>query len=212
LQFGEKWSFDMLKKTFTFLFFWETAVLLMPMGTGPKLSLPIAHSPDELITQVTKDPAHDYHVKWSPDGKMLAFASLRSGEPKIWLVPVEEGEATLLETGLSGDHHISLAPDGKRIAFDARWEGVPNIFTIPLEGGQPKRLSGNGKPDFQPYWSPDGTRIGFMSNRRGKRDVWITAVSGGVPFCFKAESESPTERRLPSLRIVPGIRIFGSRK
>jgi Tol biopolymer transport system component len=39
--------------------------------------------PDQNLRQITTDPAPDYHVKWSPDGKMLAFASWRSGEPKI---------------------------------------------------------------------------------------------------------------------------------
>ena len=45
--------------------------------------------PDQNLRQITTDPAPDYHVRWSPDGKMLAFASWRSGEPKIWLIPKE---------------------------------------------------------------------------------------------------------------------------
>jgi TolB protein len=166
----------MLKKSFTLLFFLGLAVLLMPAGTGAKSSSPAAHSPDSIIKQITRDPAHDYHVKWSPDGKRLAFASLRSGEPKIWLIPADGGDTTLLETGLSRDHHISWAPDGKRIAFDARWEGLPTIFTISLDGGEPIRLSSEGKPDFQPYWSPDGSRIAFASFRNGNPDIWVKDV------------------------------------
>jgi hypothetical protein len=95
-------SFKMAKKASTLFFFWGTVVLSMLAGTGIKLSSPAAHAPNQLIKQITKNPAHDYHVKWSPDGKMLAFASLRSGEPKIWLIPADGGDATLLETGLFG--------------------------------------------------------------------------------------------------------------
>ncbi len=136
-------------------------------------------TPGQNLRQITADPAPDYHVKWSPDGKMLAFTSQRSGEPKIWLVPAEGGDATTLETGLSGDHHISWAPDGKRITFDARWEGRPNIFMISIDGGQPKRLSPDGTVDFQPYWSPDGSRIAFASTRSGNVDIWIMPAEGG---------------------------------
>ncbi|HUU38466.1 MAG TPA: hypothetical protein VMW46_09745 [Candidatus Desulfaltia sp.] len=75
----------MLKKAFTLLFFWGTAVFLMPAGTGAKLSPPAAHPPGRIIKQITKDPAHDYHVKWSPDGKKIAFASNRSGDQDIWV-------------------------------------------------------------------------------------------------------------------------------
>ncbi|MBN1212465.1 MAG: PD40 domain-containing protein [candidate division Zixibacteria bacterium] len=60
----------------------------------------------DTLIRITKHPANDYHVKWSPDGKTLAFTSDRSGEPKIWLCPAFGGEAVLLETTKSGDHHI----------------------------------------------------------------------------------------------------------
>jgi TolB protein len=140
-----------LKKTAALFLSSGMAVLLMTAGTGASLSSPAADLPDQIAKQITKDPAHDYHVKWSPDGKRLAFASLRSGEPKIWLIPAEGGDAAPLETGLSGDHQISWAPDAKRIIFDARWEGVPTIFTISVGGGQPKRINSDRKPDFQPY-------------------------------------------------------------
>ena len=138
--------------------------------------------PDQNIRQVTTDPAPDYHVKWSPDGKTLAFTSQRSGEPKIWMVPAAGGDPVMLETGLSGDHHISWAPDSRRIVFDARYQGRPNIFTISLDGGKPKRLSEAGAVDFHPYWSPDGSLIAFASLRSGNTDIWIMPAQGGRPI------------------------------
>jgi Tol biopolymer transport system component len=169
----------MLKELCKSLFLSHKAVLWISLGTATLISSASALPTDQLIRQITKNPANDYHVKWSPDGKMLAFASLRSGEPKIWLIPADGGEAALLETGLSGDHHISWAPDGKRITFDARWDGRPNIFTISLADGRTKRLSPDGTVDFQPYWSPDGSRIAFASLRSGNADIWLMPADGG---------------------------------
>ena len=177
----------------------------------------VAISPDQLTRQITKNPANDYHVKWSPDGKMLAFASLRSGEPKIWLIPAEGGEAALLETGLSGDHHISWAPDGKRLTFDARWNGRPNIFTISLADGKTQRLSPDGTIDFQPSWSPDGSRIAFASLRAGNADIWLMPSEGGQAIQLTHDAASTiirsglrTAQRSPSRRIGAGIGNSGS--
>ena len=136
-------------------------------------------SPGGELRRITDDPAADYHVKWSPDGKTLAFVSTRSGEPKIWLVPSQGGQAVMLETGLSGDHHISWSPDGQQIVFDALWEGRPNIFSISVQGGAPKRLSSDRTVDFQPNWSPDGSSIAFASYRTGNAEIWVMPKDGG---------------------------------
>jgi len=130
----------------------NTKLLLLLFLLGPAICLALSS-----LKQITTDKAHDYHIKWSPDGKTLAFTSQRDGEPGIWLISAEGGKAVKLETWLSGDHHISWSPDGSHITFDAGPEGPPNIYTIPSKGGNPKRLSSNQMPDFHPCWSPDGT-------------------------------------------------------
>jgi Tol biopolymer transport system component len=39
--------------------------------------------------QITKDSADEYHVKWSTDGKKIAFASQREGKNNdIWVKDV----------------------------------------------------------------------------------------------------------------------------
>jgi dipeptidyl aminopeptidase/acylaminoacyl peptidase len=150
----------------------------------------VSQGAGEAGRQITKDPANDYHVKWSADGRTLAFASQRSGESKIWLIPADGGEAALLETGLSGDHHISWAPDGQLITFDARWKERPSIFTISLADGETKRLSPEGAVDFQPAWSPDGSRIAFASLRSGEADIWLMPAGGGPATPLTADDAS----------------------
>jgi WD40 repeat protein len=50
---------------------------------------PLICQASQNLKQITTDKAHDYHVKWSPDGKTLAFTSQRDGEPEIWLVQAQ---------------------------------------------------------------------------------------------------------------------------
>ncbi len=63
--------------------------------------------------------AKDFHPRWSPDGKTIAFLSTRTGAPQIWTIPAAGGEArqvTDLPTGVGG---FAWSPDGKRFAFSS---------------------------------------------------------------------------------------------
>ena len=134
-------------------FFSATAAISTLPAQQPPVRGTREFSSDDAVTQITKQPTDGYCVRWSPDGSMLAFASQRSGEAKIWLVPAQGGNPVMLETGLPGDHHVSWSPDSKRIAFDARLGNAPpSIFTIGVDGGKPTRLSKDGAADFHPSW------------------------------------------------------------
>src|SRR3954454_19437966 len=43
--------------------------------------------------KLTSSPKHDRHPRWSPDGKWIAFESLREGTSQIYLLPIDGGEA-----------------------------------------------------------------------------------------------------------------------
>lgn len=67
--------------------------------------------------KLTSSPKHDRHPRWSPDGKWIAFESLRDGTSQIWLLPVDGGEAKKLTTLFTGASQPMWAPDGKSLAF-----------------------------------------------------------------------------------------------
>jgi dipeptidyl aminopeptidase/acylaminoacyl peptidase len=55
--------------------------------------------------RLTSAPGTDNNPRWSPDGKVLAFVSTRSGAPQIWTIAPEGGEprqVTTLSTGAAG--------------------------------------------------------------------------------------------------------------
>ena len=55
--------------------------------------------------------------KFSPDGKMLAFLSTRSGENQIWIINTNGGEARKLTSEKKDVKEIKWSPDGKIISF-----------------------------------------------------------------------------------------------
>lgn len=83
--------------------------------------------------QLTRGEASSSQPAWSPDGRRLAFVREAQGEPQIWVLPLDGGEAwqlTRLETG-AGDPRWS--PDGGRILF--RSEVAITEGRLPPEGG-----------------------------------------------------------------------------
>jgi len=67
--------------------------------------------------RLTSGEGADYHPRWSPDGRTIAFVSTRGGSAQIWTIPVDGGEAVQLTDISTGAHDPMWSPDGKRIAF-----------------------------------------------------------------------------------------------
>jgi dipeptidyl aminopeptidase/acylaminoacyl peptidase len=71
-------------------------------------------------TKLTNDKAADFHPRFSPDGKKLAFISGRSGKAQIWILPLDGGEAMQLTNLWTGASSVEWSPDGKYLAFVSR--------------------------------------------------------------------------------------------
>ena len=67
--------------------------------------------------RLTSSDAADYHPRWSPDGRTIAFVSTRGGSPQVWTIPVDGGEAARLTNISTGAFDPIWSPDGKKVAF-----------------------------------------------------------------------------------------------
>lgn len=77
------------------------------------------------VRQFTLSTKSEFHPRWSPDGKLLAFLSNRDEFNQIYLMRAEAGEAWPLTKGKRGVESFEWSPDGKQIAFlapDAKTE------------------------------------------------------------------------------------------
>ena len=68
-------------------------------------------------SQQLTQSGHDSSPIWSPDGRMLAFLSARSGESQVYFLSLEGGEARALTHISTGVDIVKWSPDGKTIAF-----------------------------------------------------------------------------------------------
>ncbi len=66
---------------------------------------------------LTSDTFLDSQPRWSPDGRVIAFVSNRSGTRQVWLLPMEGGEPRRLTDHPLGAGEPCWSPTGDRIAF-----------------------------------------------------------------------------------------------
>ena len=133
-----------------------------------------------LPAQAIASTKPEYHCQLSPDGSRIAFISIRTGGPEIWVADADGANAFQLTSMDALDTNCPYwSPNGQLIAFSSTKEGEFDLYTIPAAGGKPRRLTSHAAIDLCPSFSQDGKWIYFASMRSGDYRVWKMPVDGG---------------------------------
>jgi dipeptidyl aminopeptidase/acylaminoacyl peptidase len=149
------------------------------------------------MKQVSSGDYDDNEPAWSPDGKLLAFASNRSKpDPdatyamNIWVVKADNTDKgttpTQVTTGLAGDRQPSWSPDGKWIAFSTQLDpklfeyGTKHIAIVAGAGGPAKVLtSALDRNSDAPRFAPDSQSILFLVDEDGTQNLAAISMADG---------------------------------
>jgi Tol biopolymer transport system component/DNA-binding winged helix-turn-helix (wHTH) protein len=154
----------------------------------------LAH-PESPPVELVPSSRAQWDAQYSPDGKRIAFASIRSGRQGVWISSDDGSNLVQVSNPNYASGSPQWSPDGSRIAFNSlpydRWE----IYIADVAELKPRKLITNISGVIQPYWSRDGKWIYFRSEEAGRTGVYRCPASGGdaVALSNDIDGISPQE-------------------
>jgi serine/threonine protein kinase/Tol biopolymer transport system component len=122
----------------------------------------------------------DYRPHWSPDGKMIAYDSSKSGAQQVHVKNgIVQGTETVVTAGPENKELYGWTPDGREVMFgrqnkDTGWD----LYAAAVAGDHKVRplveaqFNQNGA-----RLSPDGKWLAYVSDESGQPQVFVQAMS-----------------------------------
>jgi dipeptidyl aminopeptidase/acylaminoacyl peptidase len=161
--------------------------------------------------QLTKGRFEELSPAVSPDGKLVAYVSVRRPDPDrnldridLFTVPIRGGKSRLVPTPEGPVGQPSFSPDGKLIAYlghtqpDVPFGVVPMHTWLVGTSGRPAARNitpkfdrqpeddtisdtGEGFGSMVPHWSPNGRTLTILCSDTGATLPFVMPRRGGIP-------------------------------
>ncbi|MBV9105270.1 MAG: PD40 domain-containing protein [Verrucomicrobia bacterium] len=134
-----------------------------------------------LAMPLTAGPAHDSSPVWSPDGKLIAFASDRYGHYDVFLTSSQGGMARRLTTYSTDAVPTSFTADGQYVLFNGYRMGsaqsslfpvkfFPQLYKVSIQGGRAAEMLLT-TPALHAQYDREQNRI-LYEDLKGYEDPW----------------------------------------
>jgi serine/threonine protein kinase len=110
------------------------------------------------------------YPRWSPDGKLIAYAARNS----IHVISAHGGSSNKLA---DGSIQPSWSPDSQRLVFKGCEGPACGLYLINIDGSGKTRLTTTAD-DTVPAWSPDGSKVAFACKTADTWDICTVNIDG----------------------------------
>jgi len=131
--------------------------------------------------RLTTSVAADSDGVWSPDGRQLAFRSMKRGRPEILvtpaaITPVANGSDSATAVNVAGEAPTDWY--GSDILIQQRGKGGFDLVRVHTRTGDTTPVANGPFNETDGRWSPDGRWIAYVSDEPGRPDVYVHGDRG----------------------------------
>lgn len=158
-----------------------------------------------VISAVTDGTGEDWGPEMSADGS-VAFVSMRSGLPELWVTDPEGQPNRITDLGASYITRSAWSNDASAIAFTAVRGRRAELYVVDRDGGQLRALTDDGVDKIDPVFSPAGDSVFYIEH---SADGW-RLMQAGLREGAEPQAVAGGEG-WRALRAAPDDRLFGVR-
>ncbi len=123
--------------------------------------------------RLTEGRSWNLFPRYSPDGRLIAFSSDRSGSHNVWVMDRQGGGLRNVSPSIENIYKPSWSADGRRIVAGTAGDGVPNqLIMLTLAGGRQTLVQNSGSVN------------GAGSEPSGAGVIFERSVRAVYPFGF----------------------------
>ncbi|WP_018387689.1 Tol-Pal system beta propeller repeat protein TolB [Ancylobacter sp. FA202] len=130
------------------------------------------------VTYLTRGDDLVLTPRFSPTSQEITYMSYGNGEPRVFLLNIENGQREVVGNFPNMSFSPRFAPDGQRVILSLQQGADSNIFVMDLRSKATTRLTDTAAIDTAPCYSPDGTQICFESDRGGGSQIYLMNPDG----------------------------------
>ncbi len=122
-------------------------------------------------------PGGDYDPAWAPDGKSIAFSSLRNGRPQVYLMGLDGSNLRNMNEDLAHNRQPTWSPTGEQLMFTSTRGDLQAIWIMPVRSGSEEQQFSRSetREDSHADWSRDGQLIVFV-RRKASAPPYLVAA------------------------------------
>jgi TolB protein len=132
-------------------------------------------------------PGSNSPPAWSPDGRRIAFVSVRHHNEDVYVVGLDGNRTQRVTRDPAADLEPAWSPDGGRIAFVSDRHRCTSsgcrgseLYVVNADGSGEQQLTHSNLGVSWPAWSPDGREIVFSSGYYPRGIYVINADGSGL--------------------------------
>jgi len=139
----------------------------------------------------------DYRPHWSPDGKMIAYDSSKSGSQQVYVKNgIVQGTETVVTSGPENKELYGWTPDGREVIFGrVNKDTGEDLYAAAVAGDHKVRVLIEAPFNQEnARLSPDGKWLAYVSDESGQPQVFVQSMND-ANIRAQVSSEGGTDPR-----------------